>query len=61
MKVEIPVNTTALIGFPTTKLNSITEEGKSIQSIKEIKFEKEDDNRVYFTVGSGNYTFKMSL
>jgi alpha-L-rhamnosidase len=61
MKVEIPVNTTALIGFPTTKANSITEKGKAIQSIKEFKFEKADNNRVYYTVGSGSYTFKMNL
>jgi alpha-L-rhamnosidase len=61
MKVKIPVNTTALIGFPTTKVNSITGNGKTIQTINEIKFEKEDNNRAYFTVGSGSYTFKMSL
>ena len=61
MKVEIPVNSSAIIGFPTTKANSITENGKAIQTLKEIKFEKADNNRVYFTVGSGSYNFKMSL
>ena len=61
MKVEIPVNTTATLSFPTTNVSSITENGKAIQSIKEIKFEKTENNRSYFSVGSGNYSFKMSL
>ena len=61
MKVEIPVNTTATIGFPTTNVSSITENGKGIQSIKEIKFEKTESNRSYYSLGSGTYSFKMSL
>ena len=61
MKVEIPCNTTATISFPTTNVSSITESGKAIQSIKEIKFEKTENNRSYFNIGSGNYSFKMSL
>lgn len=61
MKVGIPVNTTATISFPTTNVSSITENGKAIQSIKEIKFEKTENNRSYYSVGSGNYSFKMSL
>ena len=61
MKVEIPVNATATLGFPTTNVSSITENGKAIQSIKEIKFEKTESNRSYFSVGSGTYSFKMKL
>lgn len=61
MKVEIPVNATATLGFPTTNVASITENGKAIQLIKEIKFEKTESNRSYFSVGSGTYSFKMKL
>ena len=61
MKVEIPTNTTASIGFPTLKVASITENGKALQTNKAFKFEKTDTERCYFTVGSGSYTFKMSL
>jgi len=61
MKIEIPVNTTALIGFPTLKVASITENGKPLQTSKAFKFEKTDTERCYFTVGSGSYNFKMSL
>ncbi|MDP4289852.1 MAG: family 78 glycoside hydrolase catalytic domain [Bacteroidota bacterium] len=61
MKVEIPVNTTAIIEFPTLKISSITEGGKPIQGIKEIKFVKIADGRAYYLIGSGNYDFKMNL
>ena len=61
MKVEIPANTNATIGFPTLKTASVTESGKQLQTNKAFKFEKIDTERSYFTVGSGSYIFKMSL
>ncbi|NWJ50147.1 MAG: family 78 glycoside hydrolase catalytic domain [Bacteroidetes bacterium] len=61
MKIEVPVNSKATVYFPTTNLSSITESGNPIQSIKEIKFEKTENNQSVFQVGSGIYTFKMSL
>ena len=61
MKVEIPANTTASIGFPTLKVASITENGTPLQTNNAFKFEKTDTERSYFTIGSGSYIFKMSL
>ena len=53
MNVEIPVNSTATIFFPTNQESSVTENGKP------IKVSKTDDGRYYYKTGSGRYLFQM--
>lgn len=61
MYIEIPVNSTATVYFPTTKPSSVTESGNPVQSVKEIKFEKTENNQSVFHVSSGVYSFKMQM
>ena len=53
MNVEIPVNTHALVYFPTQSRDKILEDGKKIK-YKVVKMEGE---RLVLRLGSGNYSF----
>jgi len=61
LKVEVPVNATATIYLPTTNVNAVTEEGKSISLQKEIQFIKIDKDKALYKIGSGVYLFKVKM
>ena len=54
MKVEIPANTTAIVYFPTTDQNSVTENGKKTQVLKT------SSGKYFCKVGSGKYVYKIA-
>lgn len=59
MTVEIPANTTATVYIPVLKIESVTENGKPLSSVTEIKVQKAEDGYVVVEVGSGNYSFAV--
>lgn len=61
LNIEVPVNTSATIYLPTTKVNAITESGKAIAKQKEIQFIRTEKNKSLFKIGSGVYSFKVIM
>ena len=57
LQVLIPVNTTAEIWLPAKENVLITEGGKSISSLNEIKLLKYEKGYAVFAAGSGEYEF----
>lgn len=57
MNVEIPANTVATVYIPAKKSTDISESGKSIVQIKDIKIAGEEDGYVVLNLGSGKYLF----
>lgn len=57
MDVEIPANTTATVYVPAADAAALTESGKALSSIPEIKIMGEDDGYVILQLGSGVYHF----
>ena len=57
VEVEIPANTQADIYLPGEDSDLITESGKPIKSIKELKLLSAEGNRTVVNVGSGKYQF----
>jgi alpha-L-rhamnosidase len=55
--VEVPANTTATVFMPANTSNEITESGKPISSMKEIKVSGIENNSVILQIGSGRYLF----
>lgn len=61
--IEIPANTTGVIYLPFSEWAKITESGKSIKEIPEIKIENKGENKGKETViraSSGSYKFLIS-
>ncbi|WP_447643037.1 MULTISPECIES: family 78 glycoside hydrolase catalytic domain [Chitinophagaceae] len=59
LDVEIPVNTTATIYLPTNNVNTVTETGQPLSSVKEIKNVGTEDGYQKIETGSGKYHFVM--
>ena len=59
--IEVPYNTSATISFPTLDRSSITENGKSIDSQKDIQYLSADNGKSFYRVGSGSYNFKLKM
>jgi len=57
LDVEIPVNTTATIHFPSSKPEQVQENGHSVMNSKEFKFLGTEKGKSLFSVGSGKYRF----
>ena len=57
MNVEIPANTVATVYIPAKKPTDISESGKSIVEIKDIKIAGEEEGYVVLKLGSGKYLF----
>ena len=56
-KIDIPVNTTAVVYVPATAKNTIKESGKPVADVRTIKFLRMEDGYAVFAVGSGSYVF----
>ena len=57
MEVDIPVNTRAQISLPAVTESSITETGRPVSQVKEIRFLRQEDGRAIFEIPSGRYRF----
>ena len=57
LELEIPVNTTAEIWLPAKENAMITEEGKKISSVKEVRLLRYEKGYAVIAVGSGKYKF----
>lgn len=55
----IPANTTAIIYLPATQNSIITETGKPVNQVKDIKLLRFENGQALVQVGSGNYNFKV--
>ena len=56
-KISIPANTSATVYIPAGDIDEITESGKAVSLVGEIKFMKEENGMVVLEVPSGNYSF----
>lgn len=61
LNVNIPVNTTAEVHIPSESLDLITENGKAINTIKDIKFIEFENKQAVYLIGSGEYVFKTKI
>lgn len=59
MEVEIPVNTTARIFIPVKDGSKITESGRNIEDVEDIKYTGDEGDRKIYMTGSGKYRFKV--
>ena len=59
MDVEIPVNTTATVYVPANNVNSVTENGILLNSVKDIKVDGTEDGYIVLHIGSGKYHFSV--
>jgi len=57
MDVKIPVNTTATVFIPAGNINSVTENGALLTSVKDIKVAGPGDGYIVVNIGSGKYHF----
>ncbi len=60
MDVEIPANTTATVYIPAANADAVTESGKALQAISEIKITGLEDGYVVLQLGSGVYHFSAA-
>jgi alpha-L-rhamnosidase len=56
MQTDIPVNTTALVYFPSTQ--KITVNGKTVEEATELKYVSTEKGYTVFRAGSGKYSFE---
>ncbi|MFD1255241.1 family 78 glycoside hydrolase catalytic domain [Mucilaginibacter terrae] len=59
LSVKIPANTKATIYLPSTSTSVVTESGRSIASVKILKYEGYQNGRKVITTGSGSYNFQV--
>jgi hypothetical protein len=57
MHTEIPVNSSAIIYLPSARASEITESGKKLDQIKNIKILGYREGKTLLKVGSGSYSF----
>jgi alpha-L-rhamnosidase len=57
--VSIPANTRAVIYVPASSESAVTESGKRIAKVKEIKLLGEEEGYVVCEAGSGDYRFTI--
>jgi len=60
LEVEIPANTTATLVFPTSEAAKITEGGKPLADIPDIRLGAAENGQVVLKVGSGKYSFVVA-
>ena len=59
MDVEVPANTKATVYLPTENAGAVTESGKPLSSIKEIRQLESEDGYLKIETGSGKYRFSF--
>jgi len=61
LTVEIPPNTTALVYLPGTSADTVTENGRALAEVAEIKLIRTESDRLVLAVPSGRYQFRSRL
>ncbi len=61
LNLTIPANTTATVFVPANDLSTVSESGKSIAKADGVKFLRIENDKVVYTVESGNYHFESML
>ena len=61
LHVSIPANTIAEVWVPSKENGTITESGKSINAVSELKLTGYRDGYAVIEIGSGDYSFKSNL
>lgn len=59
LRVEIPVNSRAVITLPSADLKSITEYGRPVEKCRDLRLLKTSDGCSYWSAGSGTYLFEV--
>lgn len=59
LNVEVPANTTATIFIPAASHEGVTENGKSLNELKDVSVLGSSDRYVQVKVGSGKYSFTV--
>jgi alpha-L-rhamnosidase len=59
LRISIPANTKAIVYVPATSKKAVTENGKKISEIKELRLLREENGYVVLEAGSGNYQFNI--
>ena len=60
LKVSIPANTTATVYIPAQSADDVTEGGKAIPQVTDVKFLREENGRAIFEITSGTYEFEAT-
>lgn len=61
LTVEIPPNTTALVYLPGVSADSVTENGRALTEVEEIKLVRTESDRLVLAVPSGRFRFQSRL
>ncbi|MEJ0091638.1 MAG: family 78 glycoside hydrolase catalytic domain [Limisphaerales bacterium] len=61
LEVTVPANTTASVCFPAKDMASITESGKPVGKVVDVKFLKLENGKASLEVGSGTYKFTSAI
>ncbi len=61
LQVTIPANATAAVRLPGAAKAAVTESGKALKDVKEIKDVKANGNDLELNIGSGVYNFAFSI
>ena len=61
LHISIPPNTTAIVFIPSLKNSTILEGSKKIKGMEEIKFQKWENGRAVYKIGSGNFHFTSMI
>jgi alpha-L-rhamnosidase len=57
--ITIPPNSNALVYFPTTAKEKISEGNKGVEAVEGIRYIKEEKEKAIFEVGAGTYQFRI--
>jgi secreted protein with Ig-like and vWFA domain len=60
LQVTIPANTTATVFIPAKSAGDVTEGGKAIPQVTDVKFLREENGRAIFEIASGSYEFEAT-
>jgi len=61
LQVTIPPNATAMVRLPGAVKATVTESGKALKDVREIKDIKENGNDLELSIGSGVYNFSFNI
>lgn len=61
LTIDVPANTKATVYLPAASSETITESGKAINTVREIKVTGTEGDAVVMHVGSGHYSFTSKL
>jgi alpha-L-rhamnosidase len=60
-QITVPPNTTATVYVPASDAASVTESGKPVTKVKNVKFLRQEAGTAVYEVGAGIYRFRSAL